>query len=78
MLLLPTPTPLEAASINVFSKSQDWKHMVEYFERALREVDTKLRTCSPDQLGKMQGSAITISDLVALPDAARDVLRKPT
>jgi hypothetical protein len=52
--------------------------MVEYFERALREVDTKLRTCSPDQLGKLQGSAMTVADLIALPDASRDVLRKPT
>jgi len=78
MFLLPTPTPLEATAINMLSKSPDWAHVVEYFERAQREGDAKLRACSPDHLGKLQGSSLTLLDIVALPDVSREVLKQRT
>ena len=78
MFLLPAPTPIEAAAINVLSKYHDWATVVGYLDRAQREGDVKLRACTPDHLGKLQGCSLTLLDIVALPDASREVLKQRT
>jgi hypothetical protein len=77
-MLIATPQPLEAATIAALARSEDWKLFVDYLQRALREIDLQLRGCSPDRLGKLQGVASTVDDIIRLPDTAREILKNRT
>lgn len=77
-MLIASPTPMEAAAISSLSKSPDWKAMADYMNRAMREVDLQLRACTPDRLGRLQGAAVTLDDIVKLPDVCREILKQRT
>lgn len=73
-MLLATPTPMEATAINHLSKSDDWGVFVAYLRRSQGDIDARLRNCPPEHLGKLQGSALAVDDVVHLPDTCRKVL----
>jgi hypothetical protein len=73
-MIIAQPTAMEASAINSLSKSNDWVAVSDYFRRALRELDVQLRACGPERLGKLQGAAIVIDELLKLPDVSQQIL----
>lgn len=75
MQILGAPTPQEAAAIHALMHTPDWKVLTEYLQRELNVQDAKLRGVSPEHLGRVQGAALILTDLLQLPDAARSVYK---
>ena len=76
-MILPQPTTMEAASILAISRTAEWKGFADYLARVQRDLDAKLRAAGPDIIGRTQGAAQAVDDLLRIPDTAKSVV-KPT
>lgn len=76
MQLLGAPTPQEAAALHQLIHTDSWKVLAGYLKRELNAQDAKLRGVSPDQLGRAQGAALVLSDLLMFPEAIQVVISR--
>lgn len=45
-----------------------WPRLKQHLDKEIKSVDAQLRSCKPEELGKLQGRAIQLEYLLNLPE----------